>query len=217
MGRRILIVSASMGAGHDAVAAELAERLRSGGHLTACVDLLDLLPPGAGRGLRAVYRTTLRRCPWAYGAVYSAFFRDRGEPGDRNNWAPGTGPLAAVLEPRLRNVVERWRPDALVSTFHQAAQVTGRLRSRGGVCPPSTVVVTDFAVHRQWLHPGNDLHLCLTEAAAARVRATTGRPAEVCGPIVPPPSPRSATRARAVSRPAGHGSSRDAVPAARPC
>lgn len=186
MGRRILIVSASMGAGHDAVAAELAERLRSGGHLTVCVDLLDLLPPGAGRGLRAVYRTTLRRCPWAYGAVYSAFFRDRGDRGDRSNWAPGTGPLAAVLEPRLRDVVERWRPDALVSTFHQAAQVTGRLRSRDGVCPPSTVVVTDFAVHRQWLHPGNDLHLCLTEAAAARVRATTGRPAEVCGPIVPP-------------------------------
>ncbi|MET8325706.1 galactosyldiacylglycerol synthase [Streptomyces sp. NPDC005181] len=186
MGRRILIVSASMGAGHDAVAAELAGRLRSGGHLMACVDLLDMLPPGAGRGLRAAYRTTLRRCPWAYGAVYSAFFRDRGDPGDRRSRATGTGPLAAVLEPRLRNVVERWRPDALVSTFHQAAQVAGRLRAQGGVCPPSTVVVTDFAVHRQWLHPGNDLHLCLTEAAAARARATSGRPAEVCGPVVPP-------------------------------
>ncbi|MGW1093554.1 MGDG synthase family glycosyltransferase [Streptomyces sp. NPDC002596] len=185
MGRRILIVSASMGAGHDAVAAELAGRLRADGHLTARVDLLDILPPGAGRGLRAAYRTALRHCPGAYAAVYSAFFRDRGDQRDRNGWAPSTGPLAAALEPRLRDVVERWRPDALVSTFHQAAQVTGRLRAQGGDCPPSTVVVTDFAVHRQWLHPGNDLHLCLTEAVAARVRARTGRPAEVCGPVVP--------------------------------
>ncbi|MEU0836778.1 hypothetical protein [Streptomyces sp. NPDC005969] len=163
MGRRILIVSASMGAGHDAVAAELAGRLRAGGHLTARVDLLDILPPGVGRGLRAAYRTALRHCPGAYAAVYSAFFRDRGDQRDRNGWAPSTGPLAAALEPRLRDIVERWRPDGLVSTFHQAAQVTGRLRAQGGDCPPSTVVVTDFAVHRQWLHPGNDLHLCLTE------------------------------------------------------
>ncbi|MET7859856.1 galactosyldiacylglycerol synthase [Streptomyces sp. NPDC005318] len=186
MGRRILIVSASMGAGHDAVATELARRLRSGGHLTARVDLLDMLPPGVGRGLRAAYRTALHRCPWVYGAVYAAFFRDGAEPGERNGWAPDTGPLAAALQPRLRRVVERRRPDALVSTFHQAAQVTGRLRARYGDCPPSTVVVTDFAVHRQWLHPGNDQYLCLTEAAAARVRAATGRPAQVCGPVVPP-------------------------------
>ncbi|MFV5996085.1 hypothetical protein ACNPQM_27645 [Streptomyces sp. NPDC056231] len=52
-----------MGAGHDAVAAELAGRLRADGHLTARVDLLDILPPGAGRGLRAAYRTALRHCP----------------------------------------------------------------------------------------------------------------------------------------------------------
>ncbi|MFI6125452.1 galactosyldiacylglycerol synthase [Streptomyces sp. NPDC051064] len=182
---RFLIVSASMGAGHDAVAAELAGRLQADGHRTACVDLLNLLPPGTGRGLRAAYRTALRRCPWAYQAVYTAFFRDRGAPIGRNGWAPDTGPLAAALEPRLRHVVDRWRPDALVSTFHQAAQVTGRLRAAHGDCPPSTVVVTDFALHRQWLHPGNDLYLCLTGAAAARVRAATGRPAKVCGPVVP--------------------------------
>ncbi|MFE2021383.1 galactosyldiacylglycerol synthase [Streptomyces sp. NPDC059499] len=183
---RFLMVSASMGAGHDAVAAELAERLRADGHMTARVDLLNLLPAGAGRGLRAAYRTALRRCPWVYQAVYSAFFRDRGALGERSSWVPDTGPLAAALEPRLRHVVERWRPDALVATFHQAAQVTGRLRAvHGDNCPPSTVVVTDFAVHRQWLHPGNDLHLCLTEAAAARVRAATGGPAMVCGPVVP--------------------------------
>ncbi|MEU8707975.1 galactosyldiacylglycerol synthase [Streptomyces sp. NPDC048565] len=183
---RFLIVSASMGAGHDAVAAELAGRLRADGHRTACVDLLDLLPVGTGRGLRAAYRTALRHCPWAYQAVYAAFFRDHGAPaGRRDGWAPDTAPLAAVLEPRLRHVVDRWRPDALVSTFHQAAQVTGRLRATHGDCPPSTVVVTDFAVHRQWLHPGNDLYLCPTDAAAARVRAATGRPAKVCGPVVP--------------------------------
>ncbi|MFE4692680.1 galactosyldiacylglycerol synthase [Streptomyces sp. NPDC056749] len=183
---RFLIISASMGAGHDAVARELAGRLRADGHRAARVDLLNLLPSGAGRGLRAAYRTALRRCPWAYQTVYSTFFQERGAHGDKGGFSSATGPLAAVLAPRLRRVVDRWRPDALVSTFHQAAQVTGRLRTvAGGDCPPSTVVVTDFAVHRQWLHPGNSLYLCLTDAAAARVTAATGCPAKVCGPVVP--------------------------------
>ncbi|WP_327121855.1 galactosyldiacylglycerol synthase [Streptomyces sp. NBC_01341] len=208
---RFLLVSASMGAGHDAVAHELAGRLRAAGHRTAHVDFLDMLPAGAGRGLRAAYRATVRRCPWAYQAVYSAFFRDRGAPGGRRGWAPDTGPFAAALESRLLDVVDRWRPDALVPTFHQAAQVTGRLRAAHGTdCPPSAVVVTDFAVHRQWLHPGNDLHLCLTDAAAARVRASIGRPAEVCGPVVP-----AAFTTAARTRPGEHPPSRWAREVAR--
>ncbi|MFF4244707.1 galactosyldiacylglycerol synthase [Streptomyces sp. NPDC001822] len=210
---RFLLVSASMGAGHDAVAHELAGRLRAAGHRTAYVDFLDMLPAGGGRGMRAAYRTAVRRCPWAYEAVYSAFFRDRGArvPGGWRGWAPDTGPLAAALASRLLRVVGQWRPDALVPTFHQAAQITGRLRTAHATgCPPSAVVVTDFAVHRQWLHPGNDLHLCLTDTAAERVRASTGRPAEVCGPVVP-----AAFTAAARPRPGGQPPSRWAREVAR--
>ncbi|MFG2925607.1 galactosyldiacylglycerol synthase [Streptomyces sp. NPDC048305] len=180
---RFLIISASMGAGHDAVAAELSSRLQESGHQTARADILAMLPAGAGPAMRTAYRSALRHCPWAYEAVYSAFFRERAAPGVRAAWIPDSDVLAAVLEPRLRRLINRWRPDAVVSTFHQAAQVTGRLRSSRD-CPPSTVVITDFAVHRQWLHQGNDLYLCPTEVVAARVRATVGRPAQACGPIV---------------------------------
>ncbi|HEY9440070.1 MAG TPA: galactosyldiacylglycerol synthase [Streptomyces sp.] len=182
---RFLIVSASMGAGHDTVAAELATRLRAGGHRTAHADLLDLLPAGTGHGLRTAYRAALQHCPWAYQALYAAFFRDHRTPG-RRGWLPDTGPLAALIAPRLRRIVDQWHPDALVSTFHQAAQAAGRLRAaHPAACPPSTVVITDFAVHRQWLHPGNDLYLCLTDSAAIHIRSAIGRPAQVCGPLVP--------------------------------
>jgi UDP-N-acetylglucosamine:LPS N-acetylglucosamine transferase len=51
---------------------------------------------------------------------------------------------------------------------------------------PSAVLVIDFAVHRQWLHPGNDRCLCLTEDAAREVRKSTGTVAEACGPVVAP-------------------------------
>ncbi|MFE3518540.1 galactosyldiacylglycerol synthase [Streptomyces sp. NPDC059166] len=213
-----LVISASMGAGHDAVAAELARRFRADGHRTTSLDLLDLLPAGAGHGLRAGYRTALRHFPWAYEAVYSAFFRESGPGGGRCSWAADTGPLAACLAPRLRRAVERGRPEAIVTTFHQGAQVTGRMRSvMGAGCPPCTVVVTDFAVHRQWLHPGNDLYLCMTGTAASRVRAATGCPARVCGPVVPvefsapAPARRDGTGSRWSCELARRGAGRPAV------
>ncbi|GAA3379350.1 galactosyldiacylglycerol synthase [Streptomyces sannanensis] len=178
MERRLLIVSASMGAGHDTVAGELARRLRSRGHRVARCDVLELLPRGAGPALRESYRLTVRHFPWLYGAVYAAFFRD-------GPVRPGTAPLAVTAERRLLDTVAECRADAVVATFHLAAQVTGRLRASGTLTVPSAVFVTDFAAHRQWVHPGNDLHLCVTGTAAARVREHGGRSAFATGPVVP--------------------------------
>ncbi|GGI94050.1 hypothetical protein GCM10010121_000520 [Streptomyces brasiliensis] len=168
-----------MGSGHDAVADELARRLRAAGHEAVRVDVLKMLPGAIGAGLRGFYSQTVRHVPLLYAGIYAAFFRDG--PGLR----PGSAPLAALAEDRLRAEVSDGRADAVVSVFHLAAQLTGRMRARGRLPVPSAVVVTDFAVHRQWLHPGNDLNLCLTPEIAREVRHRSGRPALACGPLLP--------------------------------
>lgn len=180
MERRFVVLSASMGAGHDAVARELARRLRTLGHDVLVQDVLALLPPGAGPALRSFYRASVRHAPRLYAGIYATFLAPGAGP------RPGSSPLAALAERRLAEVVRRRRADAVVSTFHLAAQITGRMRERGTLDVPSAVVVIDFAVHRGWLHPGNDLHLCVTEAAAGAARRATGRPATAAGPVVPP-------------------------------
>lgn len=187
MRQRFLVLSASMGAGHDAVAGELADRLRARGHHVLIQDVLALLPSGVGAALRAGYRGAVRHAPQLYAAVYAAFLA----PGPKRASGgaavprPGSAPLAALAERPLMDVVDNWQPDAVTSTFHLSAQVTGRLRARGALRVPSVVNVIDFAVHRGWLHPGNDAHLCVTEAAARTARKVTGKPAEATGPVVP--------------------------------
>ncbi|SER94751.1 MGDG synthase family glycosyltransferase [Streptomyces qinglanensis] len=181
MPHRFLLLSASMGAGHDAVAHELAHRLRARGHPAVVRDILGMLPAGSGRVLRTGYRGTVRHAPKLYGAVYASFLATAAAPGPR----PSSAPLAALAERPLLRAVAEWRPDVVVPTFHLSAQVTGRLRARGALEVPAAVVVVDFAVHRGWLHPGNDLHLCVTEAAAAQVRSALGGPARNTGPVVP--------------------------------
>ncbi len=177
---RFLILSARMGAGHDAVAAELTRRLVSRGQHVDRMDVLELLPGGTGQTLVRSYHATLRRFPWAYQALYPVFFGTGRVP------RPGSAPLASLASREFRTAVALRRPDAVVSTFHLAAQLTGRLRAKGVLNVPSSVVVTDFAVHRQWLHAGNDLYVCVTPSGAERAAAVTGRAARVAGPVVPP-------------------------------
>lgn len=176
---RCLIVSASMGAGHDGVARELAGRLAHTGQHAEVIDLLDLLPLRLGVALRRTYSGMVRYVPWLYELVYRTFFVSR------RHRQPTASPVVLLALPRLRRAVARHRPDAVVSTFHLAAQAVGRLRARGGLDVPAAVVLVDFAVHRLWLHPGNDLYLCSHPAAAQAVRTRLERPARATGPVVP--------------------------------
>ncbi|WOP39321.1 galactosyldiacylglycerol synthase [Streptomyces sp. Li-HN-5-13] len=169
-----------MGSGHDTVAAELARRARAAGKEAHVVDVLALLPYGLGGGLRRFYQAAVREAPWVYAGIYDFFLR----PGPRPR--PSGTPLARLAGERLMALVRQTRAEVVVPVFHLAAQLTGHLRTRGVLHVPSTVVVVDFAVHRQWLHPGNDLHLCVTGETAREVRRGTGRAAEATGPVVDP-------------------------------
>ncbi|MFJ6072197.1 galactosyldiacylglycerol synthase [Streptomyces sp. NPDC093065] len=169
-----------MGAGHDTVAAELVRRARERGDTAQAVDVLALLPFGLGTVLRWFYRGSVRHFPWAYAAVYRLFLRPG--PGRR----PSGTPLARLAGGRLCELAERTGADVVVPVFHLGAQLTGHLRDRGLLPVPTVVLVIDFEVHRQWLHPGNDRYLCLTEDAAREARGNTGRPARRCGPVVAP-------------------------------
>jgi UDP-N-acetylglucosamine:LPS N-acetylglucosamine transferase len=188
--RRFLVLSATMGSGHDAVAAALADRLTAAGHQVARADVLDLLPAGLGPAIRSFYHVTISRLPALYAGIYEVFFRDGAVP------RPGSTPLAGLAADGLLALTARHRPHVIVSVFHLAAQVAGQLRAGGALPVPSTVVVTDFAVHRQWLHPGNDLYLCLAGPVADRVARSVGRPAIASGPLVAEQFTRSPEPAR---------------------
>lgn len=189
MRHRLLIVSAGMGAGHDAVAVELARRLAAAGHEADVVDVLELLPLGLGRALRRWYGWMMRRAPWSYALIYRVFF----VPGRTRAVAPGgrrpaslASPLTVLAAARLDRLVRRGSPDLVVSTFHLAAQAAGHLRRTGRLRVPSTVLLTDFAAHRLWLHPGTDQYLCPCPETAREVAAGTGRTAASHAPLTRP-------------------------------
>jgi UDP-N-acetylglucosamine:LPS N-acetylglucosamine transferase len=175
---RYLIISASMGAGHDQVAVELAARLQQRGSEARVVDLLEVLPGPVGRGLRSGYAGMLRVAPWLYEGIYRAFFVPR------ERLQPSTSPMVTLAARRLRPVIAEYEPTAVLSTFHLAGQAVGRLRKRGAIDAPGIVVITDAVAHALWLDRGNDLFVCVFPHVADEARRRTGRPAIAPGPII---------------------------------
>jgi UDP-N-acetylglucosamine:LPS N-acetylglucosamine transferase len=183
-----------MGAGHDGAATELARRMTAAGADVDKVDVLDLLPLRLGHALRGWYMAVMRHAPWLYGLIYQTFICSTMRPAkcpaecpaECSTGSPDAQPLVALARRRLRRLVRTDGYTHVVSTFHLAAQMAGDLRLRGELPVHSTVLITDFAVHRMWLHPGNDDYLCPDRRTAETVAAATGRPAHGHAPLVSP-------------------------------
>lgn len=175
---RVAIVSASIGAGHDGAAAELARRLTAQGYAVDRLDLLDLLPARLGRTVQEGYHRLLVRAPWAYQRIYAGTER-----------AGGGGPVArALLRSAQDRVLGALPPGtgAVVSTYPGASRVLGNLRLDGRLTAPVLTYLTDFSVHPLWVAPGVDVHLAAHAVPAAQARAAGARDVRVRGPVTDP-------------------------------
>lgn len=176
---RILIVTASMGAGHTVVAAELARRLRACGARVDVADLLRLAGRSGDR-LRHTYRLLLAHTPWLYDGAMR-FWRRHPAPME---WLTARG--AGPVERGLLAAVEAAAPDLVVSTYNLASQALGRLTTRHALRVPVVTLVTDPGPHPYWIGRGVAAHIVpLPETASALAAAGADR-VLVAPPVVRP-------------------------------
>ncbi len=175
----VLIISASMGAGHDGAARELRRRLERDGHEARVVDFLTAFPLGTGRLVRSSYELELRFAPAAYELTYRLWYLLPAMA------APLMWVLSLLTDRRVGRWVTETRADAVVSTYPLASLALGRARRRGKLKVPAATFITDFSVHPLWAARGIDLHLTVHPRSAASASAQTGAPAVAPGPLVP--------------------------------
>jgi processive 1,2-diacylglycerol beta-glucosyltransferase len=173
--RSILIVSASMGAGHDGAAKELRRRLEASGHRVEVIDFLDAVAFHIGPVLRWFYLVQLRMAPWSYELSYklAPFLR-----------APAVMLDTWLTRRKLKRAIKDFRPDAVVSVYPLASLVLGRMRRKKQLRVPVVTFLTDFAVHSLWVHRGVDRHLAVSEISAAAAESRGGKDARARGPLV---------------------------------
>jgi UDP-glucose 4-epimerase len=152
--RRVLILSADIGEGHDLPARALAARLREESPAVT-VQVVDGLR-AMGRLLTLVVRDgswlAFNWLPWLFEAQY--FLIARFPP---TRWL--TMKLGYIFGARrLRKRVLADDPDVIVSTYPGTTAMLGELRRQGRLDIPLVSAITDLAGLRFWAHPGVDLH-----------------------------------------------------------
>jgi processive 1,2-diacylglycerol beta-glucosyltransferase len=176
----VLIISASMGAGHDGAAHELQRRLEAQGIEVRVVDYLQMIPLRLGRFVRWTYLFQLQRLAWTYELTYRAFNRGIGVL----MWGPVVRGMSLATRRALKRELRRTRPDAVVSTYPLASLVLGRMRKKKWLRVPVATFLTDFAVHPLWVHPGVDLHLAVSPVSAETAAKRGGKTNVASGPLV---------------------------------
>jgi UDP-N-acetylglucosamine:LPS N-acetylglucosamine transferase len=164
---RILILTASVGEGHDLPARVLAAGIcdeRPDAEIEI-VDGLRELGPALAAAAEGGMRTTLSsdRLRWLFDVEYFLFARFA-----PTRWI-GQELLYAVAARRLLRAIERRRPDVVVSTYPVTTQLLGQVRARGRLHVPTVAAITDLAALRYWSHPGIDLHLVTHPESIAEV------------------------------------------------
>ena len=179
-GARVLVVSASMGAGHDGAARELVRRLKADGNQAEMRDFLDSAPLRIGAFLKSSYEFQMRHLAWTYDLTYRLCYL-------LPVLCPPIGRFMAWLtRRRLLSWATEYHADVVVSTYPLSSVVLGQLRRSGRLNIPAINFITDFGVHPLWTHPGVDLNLAVHPRAAAEALAKSGRPAIATGPMVSP-------------------------------
>jgi UDP-N-acetylglucosamine:LPS N-acetylglucosamine transferase len=160
--RRAVLLSGSLGKGHDTLAEGCEASLAELGFASSMYDSMALLGRGGGIG-DWVFRRLFAIPP-----VYDAFHFSQLRAGGRLARFCDRAALN-VMWPRFTAKMERDQPELLVSVFATGAAVAaGYKRERPDV--RTIVFVTDVVAHRMWVHEETDLFLVTSEASAASVR-----------------------------------------------
>jgi UDP-N-acetylglucosamine:LPS N-acetylglucosamine transferase len=163
---KVLILSASIGEGHDLPARVLAEGIERESPGTE-VEIVDSLALVNVLVRRLVLDSSRFHSKWGnriFDLSYKLITDLR-----PTRWFAGRFTQWIAARPIRRAVLER-APDVAISTYPGATEVLGDLRAKGKIDLPVVSAITDLAALRYWAHPGIDLHLITHPESAEEVR-----------------------------------------------
>jgi processive 1,2-diacylglycerol beta-glucosyltransferase len=183
---RILVLSASVGAGHlrAAEAVEAALRLTVPQATVKNLDVLEMTNAVFRRVYGRFYLDLVNKAPHVLGYFYDMLDRpSRGNGGDR---------LRLVLEKlNLKTFTKFLRAepwDLVINTHFLPAEIIASLRKKGKIDLPQVTVTTDFDTHRLWVNQPCEGYFTATPEGAIYLHSW-GVPADATHPTGIPVHP----------------------------
>lgn len=154
--KKILILTASTGAGHNQVAKTLEAELTSQGHEVKRVDFIREQSKVLEILVEDGYDVLASKFPETYGRLYNMSNRE---------WIHGrfTKMVVAAEYRRAKQLVLSYQPDLIIGTHTFAVSVFNRLKVKGHYKGPFISVVTDFEAHYAYVSKEVDLYITGSE------------------------------------------------------
>src|SRR4051812_23053688 len=160
MNKRVLFMYISPSSGHQHAADAVREALAllEPTWETIGVDSFSYAYPKIGKLIARAYMEVLRRTPALWNYVY-----------DNPDVETATREIREVLNlisaPKMKTLVERNDPAAIVCTQAVPCSVFAAEKRRGALSIPLIAVVTDFAIHSYWVYKEVDLYCVASQEA----------------------------------------------------
>jgi processive 1,2-diacylglycerol beta-glucosyltransferase len=154
-GRHVVIFSCSYGGGHQRVAQVLVDELQR--QAPECrIEIVDYIETFVGHVYNLIfsfmYFRSVRWAPWLYRWFYQA-----------TSTIPNHSRLQRFInhlgKERLARFLQQRQPEIVVCTYCLPAGAISDLKGEGRIDLPCATIVTDHAIHSQWVHPYVDLYL----------------------------------------------------------
>lgn len=166
--KKILLLSVSVGAGHQRAAEAIrASALQNNDHIDIChLDVMDFVTSGFRKIYTDFYLRLVNKVPTLWGYLYHA-----------SNEAQADSTIERLrrgierLNARsLLKAIEDFKPDSIVCTHFLPAELLSRLIRKAYLTCPVWVQVTDFDLHRMWVHENMAGYFAANEQVAYRLR-----------------------------------------------
>lgn len=145
--KKLLVLSASIGAGHVSAAEALCQAYREqyGGEVRH-IDFLRYVSPRLSTLVEQAYYLMTKRVPFLYKFIYQ--LEDR--PPALSQKLDGFIGASKYID-----LIQEFQPDAIISTHFLPAAVVSYMYKRFPIL--NGVVLTDYVPHRLWIYPHNQL------------------------------------------------------------
>lgn len=160
----ILIVSASIGSGHNQAASAVRSEVLELSPATK-VSVVDFLA-GDNFSLNHFVKETYMKMIDIFPDMYDLLYRWTKE---RDQGDTVGGLMSWILKRRMFRLVRQYRPDIIVFTHPFACGAAAYLKRAGKLKTPLAAVITDFAVHGLWIYPEVDYYFVATEQMKAEL------------------------------------------------
>jgi processive 1,2-diacylglycerol beta-glucosyltransferase len=166
--KRILILTAAFGEGHNSAARNLALAFQKHGIETRVADPCLLSAPHSTAFIQWGYRLVTTHFPKIWEKIYRAT--------DRCDFSRPSMPLMRQPESYLQILIHEFMPDAIVSTYPIYPYFLERhFRETGKRIPVFTVVTDSIEINASWLRAPTDYFL-VTDRVTVEAMASWGIP-----------------------------------------